>query len=179
MVPVTPIQAVLFDYGLVLTGPPHPGAWARMLTLTGLENDEPTFHAAYWSPRHGYDRGTHTGPAYWQAVGTHAGRTLDGTQIDALIEADTELWTQPNQPMIDWAARLQAAGTPTGILSNLGDSITAGVLGRLPWLAGFTHRTFSHALRLAKPSRPSTRMPSRASAPIPPASCSSTTAKTI
>ena len=144
-----PIQAVLFDYGLVLTGPPHAPAWARMLALTGL--DETAFHAAYWAPRHAYDRGAHTGPAYWRAVGEHAGLALDPIQVDSLIEADTELWTQPNQPMIDWALRLQAAGTPTGILSNLGDSITAGVLARLPWLDGFDHRTFSHALRLAKP----------------------------
>ena len=146
---MTSVQAVLFDYGLVLTGPPHPAAWASMLTITGLE--EPAFNAAYWAPRHGYDRGTHTGAAYWQAVGSHAGLALEPAQIDALIAADTELWTQPNQPMIDWAARLQAAGTRTGILSNLGDSITAGVLEKLPWLAGFYHRTFSHALLLAKP----------------------------
>ena len=120
-----------------------------MLALTGL--DEPTFHAAYWAPRHAYDRGTHTGPAYWQAVGNHAGLTLTEDQIQSLIAADTDLWTEPNQPMIDWAARLQAAGTPTGILSNLGDSITDGVLEKLPWLAAFSHRTFSHALLLAKP----------------------------
>ncbi len=146
---MTPIQAVLFDYGLVLTGPPDPAAWARMLALTDLS--ESVFHAAYWAPRHAYDRGTHTGPAYWHAVGAHAGLTLAPEQIQSLIAADTALWTQPNQPMIDWAARLQAAGTPTGILSNLGDSITAGVLETLPWLAGFSHHTFSHVLKLAKP----------------------------
>ena len=140
---------MLFDYGLVLTGPPSPGAWERMLTLT--DTDEAAFHAAYWAPRHGYDRGTHTGAEYWTAVGAHAGLVLSPGQIDALIAADTELWTQPNQPMIDWAARLQAAGTPTGVLSNLGDSITEGVLAKLPWLSGFRHLTFSHALRLAKP----------------------------
>ena len=148
---IDPVEAVLFDYGLVLTGPPHPPAWARMLALTGLAEDEPAFHAAYWAPRHAYDRGAHTGPAYWQAVAAHAQIALDSAQVEELIAADLELWTQPNQSMIDWAARLQAAGTPTGILSNLGDSLTAGVLRKLPWLAGFRHRTFSHALHLAKP----------------------------
>ncbi len=120
-----------------------------MLATTGL--DEPAFHAAYWAPRLDYDRGTHTGAAYWQAVGRHAGIHLSPQQVQALLHADTELWTQPNQPMIDWAARLQAAGTPTGILSNLGDSLTEGVLLKLPWLAAFQHRTFSHTLQIAKP----------------------------
>ena len=53
--------------------------------------------------------------------------------------------------MIEWAARLQAAGTKTGILSNLGDHMTLGVLRCMPWLSHFDHCTFSHALKLAKP----------------------------
>jgi putative hydrolase of the HAD superfamily len=53
--------------------------------------------------------------------------------------------------MVDWALRLQAAGTPTGVLSNLGDAMTEGVLARQPWLAGFDHLLWSHTLKLAKP----------------------------
>ena len=143
------IEAVLFDYGLVLTGPPHAPAWTRMQKLTGL--GPPEFEAAYWAPRHGYDRGTHTGAAYWRAVGSEARLALSDAQVEALLEADAELWTQPNAAMIDWAARLQSAGTRTGILSNLGDHLTAAVLARLPWMQRFDHHTFSHALKLTKP----------------------------
>ena len=39
----------------------------------------------------------------------------------------------------------------TGILSNLGDAMEAGVRVRCPWLRGFDHLTFSHQLRTAKP----------------------------
>lgn len=137
---------MLFDYGLVLTGPPDPAAWLRMREITGL--DEAAFQTAYWKPRLAYDNGTHTGASYWQAVG---GGALSDVQVQALIVADTDLWTRPNQPMIDWALRLQAAGIRTGILSNLGDAMTAGVLARLPWLAGFDHHVWSHTLRTAKP----------------------------
>ena len=144
-----PIRAVLFDYGLVLTGPPHPAAWSRMKEITGL--DEARLHPAYWAPRHDYDRGTHTGSAYWQTVGHHASLELTPTQIEALIAADTALWTVPNRPIIDWALRLQAAGTPTGILSNLGDSMTAGVLATFPWLSGFSYLLWSHTRGIAKP----------------------------
>jgi len=143
------IEAVLFDYGLVLSGPPDPAAWAQMLNITGL-NDE-HFHAAYWAPRRAYDRGTHTAAEYWVTAGKHADTHLTPAQITDLIAADTALWTQPNQPMIDWAARLQSVGTRTGILSNLGDEMTAGVLDKMPWLSAFHHRIFSHTLKLAKP----------------------------
>lgn len=147
--PSLPVAAVLFDYGQVLSGPPHPPALARMLEVTGL--GESIFHAAYWAPRRDYDRGTHTGPEYWLAAGRHARLELTPAQIDALIAADSALWTQLNQPMVDWALRLQAAGTPTGILSNLGDSMTDGVLAAHPWLTGFDYLLWSHTRKLAKP----------------------------
>ena len=143
------VEAVLFDYGLVLTGPPHPPAWARMQTL--LHVDETAFHAAYWRPRHDYDRGALNGEQYWHTVADELGRPLDAGTLRALIEADNELWTQPNQPMIDWAAALQAAGVRTGILSNLGDAMEAGVRARCPWIGAFDHHTFSHRLGTAKP----------------------------
>ena len=139
----------MFDYGNVLSAPADPLAWARMLRISGVDHEQ--FSAAYWHPRHDYDRGTYTGPEYWMAVGKFARLHFTPAQVDALIDADTELWTGANQPMIDWAARLQDAGTPTGILSNLGDCMTAGVVSRMPWLERFHHRTFSHSLKLAKP----------------------------
>ena len=144
-----PVRAVLFDYGLVLTGPPHPQAWADMQTITGL--DPSAFDRAYWAERLAYDRGKLTGRAYWAGIVEAAGRTPRSDELAALIAADTRLWTVLNQPMIDWALRLQAAGTPTGILSNLGDEMTQGVLATHAWLAGFTHRLWSHTLGIAKP----------------------------
>jgi len=144
-----PVKAVLFDYGVVLSGPADPTAWARMREITALP--EADFSAAYWAPRHDYDRGFHTGPEYWRSAGRHAGLNFTEAQVDGLIDADNTLWTQVNPPMVDWAARLQAAGTPTGVLSNLGDSMTEGVLARQTWLRGFDHLVWSHSLKLAKP----------------------------
>ena len=146
---MTPITAVLFDYGMVLSGPPLPAAWERMKAITGL--DEPSFHAGYWAYRHAYDRGTHTGREYWRLAAGQSGVALDDEQIDALISADNDLWTQPNPPMIEWAHRLQDAGIKTGILSNLGDEMHAGVVGRFDWFDRFHHCTFSYLLKIAKP----------------------------
>ncbi len=144
-----PVQAVLFDYGLVLSGPPDPIAWARMRHILGAS--EPAFHHAYWQPRHDYDRGALSGETYWQAVAAELGRPLTRPDHDALLAADLALWTQPNPPMIDWAARLQRAGIPTGILSNIGDAMETGILARCSWLGAFDHHTFSHRLGIAKP----------------------------
>ena len=147
--PAAPIQAVLFDYGLVLSGPPDPTAWTAMQSI--LASQDPAFHEAYWRPRHDYDRGALTGPAYWRQVSAELDHPLTAPELDDLLDADITLWTQPNQPMIDWAAQLQAAGIRTGILSNLGDAMETGILARLPWLHDFHHHTFSHRLLTAKP----------------------------
>ena len=141
---MTEIKAVLFDYGMVLSGPAHPPAWSYMQALTGLSAED--FDAAYWAPRRDYDRGALNGRAYWKAVSPNS---LPAT-IDLLIEADTNLWTQPNTPMLLWAQALQRAGVRTGILSNLGDLMTEGVLSRFDF-EDFHHRTWSHTIGHAKP----------------------------
>lgn len=144
------IQAVLFDYGMVLSGPPNGAAWARMRSATALE-EEP-LHREYWAHRHEYDRGTYTGEAFWRKVASGAGiEVLTADQVTELIDADTDLWTDPNESMVEWAKRLQRVGVRTGILSNLGDAMQTGVLRKFKWLAGFDHHTWSHNLKIAKP----------------------------
>jgi putative hydrolase of the HAD superfamily len=145
-----PIQAVLFDYGMVLSGPPDPAAWIQMQALTG--QDEATLQHTYWERRHEYDRGTLDGRAYWREIASsEAPHAVPEPLVDELIAADTILWTQPNQPMIEWALALQHAGIRTGILSNIGDAIAHGVQSTLPWISGFDHHTWSHTLKIAKP----------------------------
>jgi putative hydrolase of the HAD superfamily len=146
---MNPVQAILFDYGMVLSAPPDPAAWQRLRQITGF--DEETLQRGYWKFRHAYDRGELTGIAYWNEVAVSAGSSFTSVQIAGLIDADVDLWTQLNQPMIDWAQRLQRAGIRTGILSNIGDAMTEGLLRKLDWLGSFYHCTWSYALRLAKP----------------------------
>ncbi len=144
------IKAVLFDYGMVLSGPPNAQAWSRLRDHTGLTEQD--LQREYWAHRHAYDRGTYTGEAYFQQVASGAGLPPFAPEtVDALLEADTDLWTDLNQPMLDWADFLQRKGVRTGILSNLGDSMHAGLLRKFSWLGSFDHCTWSHTLKLAKP----------------------------
>jgi putative hydrolase of the HAD superfamily len=143
------IGAVLFDYGMVLSGAPDMAAREQMQSLLGADAER--FHGAYWRYRDAYDRGALNGVGYWRAVAGDLGREVDEETLTALLEADVEHWGQPNEAMIAWARRLQRAGVRTGVLSNLGDAMEAGILARFDWLRGFTHHTFSHRLGMAKP----------------------------
>ena len=143
------IRAILFDYGMVLSAPPDPAAWSRILSITGLSQD--VLQREYWAHRHAYDRGELSGIAYWNQAATGAGIVLTPTQITGLLAADTDLWSQLNTPMFEWARRLQRAGVPTGILSNIGDAMAEGLRAKHPWLENFNHHTWSYTLKIAKP----------------------------
>ena len=143
------ISAVLFDYGMVLSDVPEAADW-RLLERV-LDVEEEAFQAAYWKYRDAYDRGALSAQTYWEIVARDLNKPIDAAILRALIDADTVVWTQPNLVMMEWAASLNRAGMKTGILSNIGDAMESGVLGRFPALAEFTHHTFSHRLGIAKP----------------------------
>jgi putative hydrolase of the HAD superfamily len=143
------ISAVLFDYGMVLSNVPEDLAWRQLERVLDAERE--AFQAAYWKYRDAYDRGALSAQMYWETVARDLEKPIDADVLHALIDADTNVWTQPNVAMMEWAASLNRAGIKTGILSNIGDAMEAGVLGRFPALAKFTHHTFSHRLGIAKP----------------------------
>jgi len=134
---------------MVLSALPDPAAWARMRTITNL--NEEILHREYWAYRHAYDRGDLIAEAYWHKAAAGAGIVLTPAQLSGLIAADVEYWSPLNPPMLDWAKRLQQAGILTGILSNMPDAMETGLRARHPWLEAFNHHTWSHAVNLAKP----------------------------
>jgi putative hydrolase of the HAD superfamily len=146
---MAPVQAVLFDYGMVLSAPPDPAAWSRIRTLTGLS--EEILQREYWAHRRAYDRGDLSGEAYWHKATAGAGIVLAPDQLAKLLAADVDYWSTLNLPMLAWARSLQRAGIPTGILSNMPDAMESGLRARHAWIENFNHNTWSHSLNLAKP----------------------------
>jgi putative hydrolase of the HAD superfamily len=140
------IQAVLFDFGQVLSLPPDPVVWERMKSLSRLREEQ--LHARYWEHRDAYDSGHLTGDVYWRRI---AGEELDAETLAGLKLADVDLWTRMNPPMMKWVAALHAAGFRTGILSNMPDAMAEGICERFDWIANFDHAVWSHALKLRKP----------------------------
>lgn len=144
-----PLRAVIFDYGLVLSGPAEPAARARLLELTGLTAE--IFDAHYWKYRLDYDRGTLNGRTYWQTIARDTGLALSPEQISAIIQQDILLWATINPVMLDWVIRIQAAGIKIGILSNMGEDLLAHMRENFRWLDRFHHLTWSCELDMVKP----------------------------
>ncbi len=142
------IKAILFDFGKVLSLSPNPAAWSRLRELTGLS--EEALHESYWKYRDDYDAGLFTGDVYWEQV---AGRPLPQEMSLALKETDVALWTEMNQPMLDWVDALHRAGFRTGILSNMPDAMAEGICTRFDWIENFDHAVWSHALKMRKPQQ--------------------------
>ena len=144
-----PLRAVIFDYGMVLTGPPAAEAWAALQGITGLGDRE--LHAAYWSFRHAYDEGKLTGLQFWQRLAREAGLKLSETEIEELNEWDARMWTTENPAMLAWQQQVKQRGLRTAILSNMGDNVHERMVRVFGWLDRFDVLVWSYRLGVAKP----------------------------
>jgi putative hydrolase of the HAD superfamily len=140
---------VIFDYGMVLTGPPDPKAHAELVRISGLAPEK--LDALYWADRHAFDEGKLSGLTYWQGIARNAGLTLSPADIEELIRWDARQWITLNPPMLAWAAALKARGMRTAILSNMGDSVLKVMEREFNWLGRFDVLVWSYQLLMAKP----------------------------
>lgn len=142
------LRAVIFDYGMVLSGPAEPGAHRELVRVFGAGAED--FEREYWAHRHAYDAGEFDGTGYWQRCAAGAGVTVTDEQIRELIANDILMWSSLNRTMVDWAVAISRSGFKTGILSNIPFEI-ADVFQHFDWAKRFTHNTWSCYLRMAKP----------------------------
>ena len=147
--PMLSIDAVLFDYGMVLSQPRNPLVWTELAGMSGMSEAE--LEQAYWLRRDDYDAGALTGEEFWSGIGASAGMTYSSQQLWEMNEGDVRLWGDANEPMVQWVQRLHDAGVRTGILSNMGDRMAEGLAARFDWIGRFHHTVWSHSLRMRKP----------------------------
>jgi putative hydrolase of the HAD superfamily len=143
------LRAVVFDYGMVLTGPPSPEAHAALMRITGLPLDR--FESFYWADRHAYDEGKLTGMAFWQKLNRDAGLSLRQDQIEELNLWDVRMWTTQDPVMVAWQQQLKQHGLLTAILSNMGDDVLANIEREFEWIHRFDVQVWSYQLSIAKP----------------------------
>lgn len=143
------IRSVVFDYGMVLTGSPDPGAYAELLRITELNPEK--LETYYWTDRHAYDEGKLSGLEFWQKIVQDAGLTLPPAAIEELNLWDARMWTTKNDAMLHWQRQLKARGMKTAILSNMGDSVLANIEREFKWISEFDVLVWSYQLRIAKP----------------------------
>jgi len=143
------LRAVIFDYGMVLTGQPNADAHDAMVRITGLPHDK--FEAIYWADRHAYDEGKLSGLQFWQNFVRDAKLDLDATAIDELNSWDARMWTTQNPAMLAWQLALRQHGIRTAILSNMGDTVLASIQREFDWLTRFDVLIWSFEHKMAKP----------------------------
>ena len=143
------LRAVVFDYGMVLSGPPDPVAHANLLRITGLSSSR--LDSFYWADRPAYDEGKLTGLAYWQRIARQAGLELSQSDLEELILWDARLWTTQNDAMLAWQQQLKLRGFLTAILSNMCDNVLENMMREFDWLSRFDVLVWSFQLKMAKP----------------------------
>jgi putative hydrolase of the HAD superfamily len=145
------LRAVIFDYGMVLTGPPDPAARAELERITGLPAAR--FDELYWADRLAFDAGSLTGHAFWQRIAKQAGLKPNEKLIDELVHWDVRMWMTENRAMLAWQLELKRRGLLTAIVSNMGDTIHQAMLRESAWLSRFDVLVWSYQLRITKPDR--------------------------
>jgi len=143
------LRAVIFDYGMVLSGPQDPESHAALLRITGLPADQ--FETLYWTDRHAYDEGKLTGLVFWQKLARDAGLHLSPATIDELNHLDARMWTTQNPAMLAWQQQLKQHGLLTAILSNMGDNVLANLQREFLWIHNFDVLVWSFQHLMAKP----------------------------
>jgi putative hydrolase of the HAD superfamily len=143
------LQAVIFDYGEVLSGPPDEQAHRNLLAIAGVE--EEAFEKAYWAHRLDYDADILNAQTYWQTVARDTGVRFTAKQIEQLTEQDAIMWMNLNPAMLAWIPRIKQAGFRLGILSNMGDGVLDYLRPRFSWLDQFDWLTWSCELGVVKP----------------------------
>jgi len=145
------LRAVVFDYGMVLSGPPYPQAHEELKRITGLSHE--AFERHYWTDRLAYDRGDLTGLDFWHKLVFDAGLGLSDQEIAQLNHCDARMWTTVNPEMLAWHKQLKEHGLQTGILSNMGDSVLEVILEKFAWIADFDVLIWSYQHRMVKPDQ--------------------------
>ena len=143
------LRAVVFDYGMVLTGTPDVEAHDAMVRITGLPAER--FEQLYWVDRHAYDLGELSGITFWEKFSRDAGLDLGPGELDEINRLDARMWTSQNPAMVAWQQRLKQRGLLTAILSNMGDTVLEKIEREFQWIVDFDVLVWSYQLGIAKP----------------------------
>jgi putative hydrolase of the HAD superfamily len=143
------IDAVILDYGQVLSLRPRPRDFETLQRTSGI--DSSTFPEVFWQHRDAYDCGLLDGPAFWALVARDAHTSFTPRQIEQLIALDIQLWVHPNPVMLEWIRLLGPRGVRTAVLSNMPLDHSRYLHQNAAWLRAFDHLCFSGELGLGKP----------------------------
>jgi len=142
-------DAVIFDYGRVLSLAPSQSELQQFAALVGVS--EPPFFEIYSATRHDYDRGLTDFRRHWQAFSDAAGVTLALAQVERIAEMETLMWLRVNPNVLALAREIKAHGVRIAILSNMPHDLLAYVRREFDWLDEFEVKVWSCEIGVTKP----------------------------
>ncbi len=142
-------DAVIFDYGRVLSLAPSSGELQQFAALVGVS--EPPFFEIYSATRHEYDCGRTDFRQHWQAFADAAGVKLQPAQLKRIAEMETLMWLRVNLEAVALAREIKARGVRIAILSNMPHDLLAYVRREFDWLDEFEVKIWSCELGTVKP----------------------------
>ena len=142
-------DAVIFDYGRVLSIAPSADELRRFAALVGVS--EPPFFEIYSATRHDYDRGLTDFRQHWQAFCDAAGVKLGPAQVERIAEMETLMWLRVNPEALALAREIKAQGVRIAILSNMPHDLLAYVRREYDWLDEFEVKIWSCEFGVTKP----------------------------
>src|SRR5579884_1697135 len=125
-------EAVIFDYGKVLSIPQQPSDMEAMARAAGI--DSRLMHDLYWKHRAAFDRRDMSTEEYWHTIAREAGVPFNNGTMQEVIRLDNESWSRPNPVMVDWASAIRRAGIRTAILSNMPITLRRYLTENALWL---------------------------------------------
>ena len=109
--PLSRWDAVIFDYGRVLSLAPSDAELQDFAALVGVT--EPPFFQIYSATRHNYDCGRCDFRQHWQAFADAAGVKLRRAQVERIAGMETLMWLRVNPEMLALAREIKAQGMRT------------------------------------------------------------------
>ncbi len=145
----SPWDAVIFDYGGVLSYAPARQDLAEFASSSGL--DETSFLRLYAETRDYYGRSAAGYPQHWHRAAAAAGLVVSEEAVKQFIERESDLWTRPNPDVVALAREVKAAGCRIAILSNMTFDLLQILQTKFDWLSEFDVRIWSCQHGCAKP----------------------------
>lgn len=142
-------DAVIFDYGRVLSASPSREELAVLATLSGVSED--TFFELYSNTRDHYDRGHADYKRHWQRFAEVAKVEIPSEAVERIVAMESVIWTKPNNETLDLAREIKALGLKTAILSNMPFDLLAELRRKFDWLGEFEVQIWSCDLGVIKP----------------------------
>ena len=147
----TTINALILDYGGVISKPQNPENVRRMAELVNQDDDD--FRHVYTDKRPQYDSGHLSSNAYWRALLEHFGLPPTPSTIARLNQEDIASWTVVNEVMVHFIRQNRDNVPRMAIISNMTRDALAFMRERFDWLDLFDNLTFSCELGTVKPHR--------------------------